>query len=44
MAGADAVVVCGGATTTEGQDRADLLLDQDAFIAEVAAAAKVRIR
>eukprot|EP00929_Paragymnodinium_shiwhaense_P078301 TRINITY_DN40562_c0_g3_i2.p1 TRINITY_DN40562_c0_g3~~TRINITY_DN40562_c0_g3_i2.p1 ORF type:complete len:812 (-),score=107.97 TRINITY_DN40562_c0_g3_i2:963-3398(-) len=35
MQGADVALVCGGATTSEGADRASLLLDQDDFISQV---------
>jgi len=38
MAGAEVTIVCGGATATETIDRHTLRLDQDAFIAQVAAA------
>lgn len=39
MRGADVVLICGGATTTESVDRTSLALDQDHLIKEAAAAA-----
>jgi len=38
MEGADLTIVCGGATSTEGEDRASLRLDQEEFINAVTTA------
>ena len=41
MEGADAVVICGGTTTTESTDRSDLSLEEEGFISDVAALSNV---
>lgn len=41
MDGADVVITCGATTSTEGQDRSSLLVDQDNFIRSVVEQAKM---
>jgi len=41
MEGADAVVLCGATTSTEGKDRSSLLVDQDDFLSEILDAALI---
>ena len=41
--GADLIVTCGATTSTEGNDRANLLVDQDRDIANIVQSAKVPV-
>lgn len=40
---ADVLVMCGGTTSREGQDRRSLLLDQDDFISSIATQTEVSV-